>query len=213
LVSRASDLNLIAGDWNVTPTAQNAYVFSGGWFKQKILAFLEATGLFEAQVYAAGLYYPSGTEPIPLEGGFTHPYPGSSECGVYRYGVPVANGVHWGIDLCVGNPWGSAPIYAMHSGRVTFARYLSPSESLAGQWWISGNVVAIEGTDSEGNTVWTVYGHGLNNTMQVKDGDYVEKGQMLMMSGNTGFSDGIHLHLGMKINGGWVNPSTYLTGD
>jgi murein DD-endopeptidase MepM/ murein hydrolase activator NlpD len=46
--------------------------------------------------------------------------------------------------------------------------------------------------------------------MAVSEGDTVEAGQFLMMSGTTGFSSGIHLHLAMKINGGWVNPSQYL---
>jgi murein DD-endopeptidase MepM/ murein hydrolase activator NlpD len=101
----------------------------------------------------------------------------------------------------------------MHSGTVTFARYLSPGESLAGQWWISGNVIAIEGRDENGNTIWTAYGHGTSDTMRVQVGEQVEAGQLLMMSGTTGYSTGIHLHLAMQINGGWVNPSAYLGGD
>ena len=211
LVSRAETFNLSASDWEYTPTPENTYVFKGGWWRSQAIKVLKATGLFEGEVFAAGPDFPSWEQPS-IVGSFSDPYPGSFLCG-YGYGLPAANGIHWGIDLCIGEPWGSAPIYAMHSGIVKFSRYLSPSEVLAGQWWISGNVVAIEGKDEGGNSIWTAYGHGLNGSTKVKEGDIVEKGQLLMMSGSTGFSTGIHLHLAMKINGGWVNPTGYLGGD
>ena len=212
LVDRAAALNIAASGWSeYTPVSENTYVFKGGWWRSQAIKVLKATGLLEGIVFAAGPDYPSW-EPPQVVGSFSNPYPDSVICG-YEYGKPVANGIHWGIDLCIGDPWGSAPIYAMHSGTVMFSRYLSPSETLAGQWWVSGNVVAIEGKDEDGNTIWTAYGHGANGTMKVKEGDVVKEGQLIMMSGSTGFSSGIHLHLGMKINNGWVNPSVYLKGD
>lgn len=208
LIARAKELNQIAGAWDFTPIAGGSYIFSGGWLQKLAITFLQSIGLLPQDVYAA----PPGGGKVPPVGEFAHPYPGGFICG-YGYGQPVGNGIHWGIDMCIGSPWRSAPIYAMHSGRVTFARYLSPSESLAGQWWISGNVVAIEGEDEEGNKIWTAYGHGATGTFEVQVGDAVEVGQKLMMSGSTGFSSGIHLHLGMKVNGQWVNPAAYLPGD
>ncbi len=208
LVRRASELNDLAGGWNIDPESQNTYVFTGKGVKKIAVKVLEYVGLLSGEVYAAS----QENVEVPLIGGFAHPYPGSYLCG-YGYGVPVANGIHWGIDLCIGTPMISGPIYAMHSGEVVFSRYLSPSETLAGRWWISGNVVAIEGKDDDGNTIWTAYGHGAKNSIEVKVGDRVEKGQKIMMSGSTGFSSGIHLHLAMKVNGSWVNPANYLVGD
>ena len=211
LVSRAETFNSVAAGWEYDPVPQNIYVFKGGWWRSQAIKVLKATGLLEGEVFAAGFDFPPGEKPSVV-GSFTNPYPGSFICG-YGYGAPVANGIHWGIDMCRGTPWGSAPVYAMHSGTITFSRYLSPSETLAGQWWISGNVIAIEGEDNEGNSIWTAYGHGAHGSMKVTEGDVVEAGQLLMMSGSTGFSTGIHLHLAMKINGKWVNPTGYLGGD
>ncbi|OGC45590.1 hypothetical protein A2V49_03790 [candidate division WWE3 bacterium RBG_19FT_COMBO_34_6] len=214
LLSRAGELNLAIGDSDFSPGSNYAYLFSGNWLQKAAVSFLKSMGLLTGDVFA-GYNDPiddDDDDGTVIIGDFADPYPGGFTCG-YGYGVPIGNGIHWGIDLCFGNPWKSAPIYAMHSGTVTFARYLSPSEPLAGYWWISGNVVAIEGKDNEGNTIWTAYGHGTNGSIIVSEGDIVEAGDKLMMSGSTGFSSGIHLHLAMKINGNWVNPTNYLGGD
>ena len=205
-ISRADEINAAIEGIDFNPIPGDAYVFSGGWFKTAAIKLLQGLGLLPKEVYA---YTPPWDEEDPpiVVGGFANPYPNSELCG-YSYGQPVYNGIHWGIDLC--NNWASNPIYAAHSGTVTFARYLPQTEYLAYLWWISGNVVVIEGEDTDGNTIWTAYGHGDNGTMTVREGDVVEAGQFLMMSGNTGFSNGIHLHLGMKVNGSWVNPAKYL---
>jgi len=207
LLEKADYYNSFFDNWKGNPQENEIYVFRGTLLQSIAVKFLKYVGLLSAEVYAAGPDEGAG-EALPIDG-FVHPYPGGFLCG-YGFGVPVANGIHWGVDLCFGSPWKSAPIYAMHSGKVAFARYLSPSEPLAGQWWISGNVIVIEGKDASGNTIWTAYGHGLNGSMEVEVGDVVEKGQKIMMSGSTGFSSGIHLHLAMKVNGRWVNPATYL---
>ncbi len=214
LIERAAHFNSAAGGWDFIPVSEKHYVYEGKFWRKAFLKILKFTELFEYEVHASNDALPGSTPPlvqIPISGGFVNPYPGSILCG-YAYGVPVANGIHWGIDLCTPN-WDSSPIYAMHSGEVTFARMLYPSEWLAGNWWISGNVVAIEGVDADGNKIWTAYGHGTDNTMKVSVGDHVEEGQFLMMSGTTGFSNGIHLHLAMKINDKWVNPALYLEGN
>lgn len=203
-ISRAVEINTAVSGLEFNPIPGDVFVFSGGWFKTIAVKLLQGLGLLPEEVYA---YNPPVIENPPLVGEFANPYPNSNLCG-YSYGQPVFNGIHWGIDLC--NNWASNPIYAAHSGTVIFARYLPQTEYLAYLWWISGNVVVIEGEDLEGNTVWTAYGHGEYYTTAVEVGDVVEPGQFLMMSGNTGFSDGIHLHLGMKVNGSWVNPATYL---
>lgn len=45
----------------------------------------------------------------------------------------------------------------------------------------------------------TYYGHG-NGTRYVKPGDVVKKGQLIMLSGNTGNSSGPHLHFEVRVS-------------
>ncbi|MBW6442041.1 M23 family metallopeptidase [Patescibacteria group bacterium] len=206
-LSRSMEINSSLAGWAVDPEAESNYVFSGGWWQKLAVKFLQVVNLLPEEVYAQIPNNPIIIDP-PLVGEFSHPHPGSYLCGGYSYGQLVGNGIHWGIDLCTNGV--SQPIYAMHSGVVTFAEYLPRTTYLAYHWWISGNVIAIEGEDERGNKIWTAYGHGSNNTMQVKVGQKVESGQFIMMSGTTGFSSGIHLHLGMKINNSWVNPANYI---
>jgi len=52
------------------------------------------------------------------------------------------------------------------------------------------NYIYIEHED---NTI-AVYSHLLNNGSLVKVGDFVQKGQKIALSGNTGYSDSPHLH-------------------
>ena len=212
LLTRAAVFNKAVSEWGeVNPVSENVYTFQGGWWRKQLINLFTSTGLLEGTVYADNQEFPSWDQPVVV-GDFTDPYPGSFVCG-YTYGTAFANGVHNGVDLCQGSPWGSAPVHAAHGGYVTFSRFLPASENLARQWWISGNVIVIEGKDAEGNTIQTFYGHGANGSVKVHVGDRVEAGQMIMMSGSTGFSSGIHLHFSMQINGGWVNPTAYLGGD
>jgi murein DD-endopeptidase MepM/ murein hydrolase activator NlpD len=60
----------------------------------------------------------------------------------------------------------------------------------------------------------TIYGH--LSSISVKDGERVQPGQQLGLSGNTGNSTGPHLHFGLKwIHGtnpaylGWVDPKPF----
>ncbi|GAA2555850.1 hypothetical protein HD598_002184 [Neomicrococcus aestuarii] len=68
----------------------------------------------------------------------------------------------------------------------------------------TGNVVAIR--DDLGR-VWT-YQHGRN--FQVKYGQRVESGQHLCDMWKSGNVSGVHLHMGLRVNGEWQDPTPVL---
>ena len=72
-----------------------------------------------------------------------------------------------------------------------------------------GNYVII----NHGNNIETVVAHLKYNTIRVKKGDKVKRGDILGIMGNTGYSKGVHCHYEVKINNTKVDPLkyTYLT--
>ena len=58
------------------------------------------------------------------------------------------------------------------------------------------------------NGAVTVYGH--SSKLIVKEGQRVEAGQLLGLTGNTGFSTGPHLHFEIRVNGKPVEPLAYM---
>lgn len=77
--------------------------------------------------------------------------------------------------------------------------------SYSGQRAGYGNLVEI----NHGNGYVTRYGHNAINL--VKEGDKVEKGQVVAMMGSTGRSTGPHVHFEVVRNGKIVNPIKYLS--
>ncbi|HUS84056.1 MAG TPA: M23 family metallopeptidase, partial [Anaerolineales bacterium] len=93
---------------------------------------------------------------------------------------------HTGIDFYGGN----VPIYAPASGVVVFA----------GPLVIRGNVTYI-------NHGWGVYsGYFHQSEMFVQEGDLVERGQEIGITGSTGRSTGPHLHWEIWVGGAPINP-------
>ncbi len=108
-----------------------------------------------------------------------------------RFGPRKHLGYHYGIDLKM--PIGT-PVHAAEAGTVKTAAYRGGY----------GNLVVI----SHGNGLETYYAH--NSKLLVSAGQYVEKGQDISLSGNSGRSTGPHLHFEIKLNGVSVNPEKYL---
>ena len=106
---------------------------------------------------------------------------------------------HDGIDIS-GTGCGS-PIYAVLDGEVVSSQYGGMVGSASGY-----NVVI-----RHSNGYYSVYAHMIANSMTVKVGDQVVRGQVIGQMGNTGVSYGCHCHLGIfygqPYSGGYsINP-------
>ena len=101
---------------------------------------------------------------------------------------------HSGIDLAA--PLGTS-VQAPNNGKVTLA---------ASGLLSTGNTIVID----HGMGLFTSYYH--LNTMNIKAGDVVYKGDIIGTVGTTGFSTGSHLHYGVSIYNTNVNTYQPLTG-
>lgn len=102
-----------------------------------------------------------------------------------------AQSTHLGLDYAV--PPGT-PVSALNSGTVRLAQSL----------FFEGNCVVID----HGQGLMTVYLH--LSKLKVKEGDRVQRGQELGLSGGTGRATGPHLHIAVRWEGIYLNPATLL---
>ncbi|MBV6450115.1 MAG: hypothetical protein MHPDNHAH_00835 [Anaerolineales bacterium] len=96
---------------------------------------------------------------------------------------------HLGIDIAAGE---GAPVYAADSGVVTMAQ--------GGYNYGYGNVIQID----HGNGFSTVYAH--LSVIGVSQCQSVSAGQWIGAAGNTGNSQGAHLHFEVRQGGGSISP-------
>lgn len=99
--------------------------------------------------------------------------------------------IHEGVDIAA--EYGS-PVYATASGTVTQASYVEGY----------GNLVEIQHAEN----IVTRYGH--NSIILVNVGQKVEKGNIIALIGNTGYSTGPHCHYEVRIGGTAVNPIPFM---
>jgi len=104
---------------------------------------------------------------------------------------------HNGFDMLA--PAGT-PIFAAASGVVRISQ-----ESYAGY----GVAVTIDSVVG-GQQVSTLYGHMTYGSRQVSSGQTVSAGQVIGAVGSTGSSTANHLHFEVRINGGLVDPLSWL---
>lgn len=116
----------------------------------------------------------------PVAGIFTSAY------GFRRVYNGTPRGYHAGTDFRAAT---GTPIRAAFAGRVV----------LTGLHYYSGNSVYID----SGNGVISLYFH--MSRIDVKQGDFIEKGQVIGLSGATGRITGPHLHYALSLAGQYVD--------
>lgn len=114
----------------------------------------------------------SGTLQRPLVGGVV-------TCTMYY----SSGKYHGAIDYGIGE---HNKVYAAEEGIVLHAGWNSTGY---------GNLTVIQ----HANGLRTYYGHG-DGTFYVEEGQKVERGQLIMLSGNTGNSSGPHLHFEVRVS-------------
>lgn len=102
--------------------------------------------------------------------------------------------MHNGVDIA--NKLGT-PIYAIDGGTV----------ELCGYYGAAGYMILI----NHGKGVKSEYMHLMSTNIRVKVGSKVDKGQQIARMGSTGRSTGSHLHLGLRVNGRYVDPLKYVS--
>ncbi len=136
----------------------------------------------------------------------TYPVPSQTKitCGFGSAGYAG----HTGVDFSC--PSGSS-VVAAESGYVIISKDLTNSN---GTYRSYGRYIVImhDKTDSAGNYVYTLYAH--NSSRLVSEGQYVQKGQQIALSGSTGNSTGPHCHFEVRTPtadySNCVNPTYYL---
>ncbi len=98
---------------------------------------------------------------------------------------------HSGMDIAA--PEGT-PVLSATTGKV----------ALTGDFFFNGNSVFID----HGRGVITLYCH--LDTIEVKEGDIIEKGTLIGTVGKTGRVTGAHLHWTVSLNNARVDPSLFL---
>jgi len=108
-------------------------------------------------------------------------------------GRVVDRQTHLGLDLA---STARAPVPAPNAGRVVAAGWMS----------LYGNAVVID----HGGGLLSLSGH--MSSLDVGEGDLVERGQIIGRSGATGLAGGDHLHLEIFVHGLSVDPLEWLDG-
>ncbi len=142
-------------------------------------------------------------EQVILEGTKTISGDPNQNKGVFTWPVPICHNIsrglsyyHNGIDICNGPVTvNNQPFLATAAGTVVEASY----------GWNGGygNMVRID----HGNGYTSYYAHC--NSLSVTVGQQVKAGDMLGLIGNTGSSDGPHLHFEIRYHGSPIDPMAF----
>jgi murein DD-endopeptidase MepM/ murein hydrolase activator NlpD len=196
LTLKAADALGNAAEQTFQVEVRESYFERGGYIvlspeKQKVM--LDKSKSREDNAKRGNAYTKANrTEAQLWEGEFIRPTKGArtSTFGKYREYNTGVRRHHYGTDIA--NAVGT-PVYAVNHGVVTLADRLH----------IYGNAVIL----NHGQGVSTSYNH--LSELRVKQGDRVEKGQLIGLMGATGQVTGPHLHWGMVVNGVAVDPEEW----
>lgn len=128
----------------------------------------------------------SGPFRLPLDGSIT-----VTDVYGYKRQTGSVSLSHQGTDFRAAE---GTPVYAMNSGKVAYAGMLRNY----------GYTVIID----HGLGLMTMYMH--LSKIKVAKGDSLKKGDLVALSGNTGYSLGPHLHLSVRINTFSIDPMKFL---
>ncbi len=135
--------------------------------------------------YRSQFFIPS-LIPVSLDEGWI-----SSEFGMRIHPISGKKLMHTGIDFAVDK---GIPVRAAAEGKVIFA----------GKNGGYGLIVKVD----HQNGIESWYAH--NSELKVQKGDFVKKGEIIAISGATGYTTGEHLHYEVRFNGKPINPRIYL---
>ena len=129
-----------------------------------------------------------------IPNGYPLKYKGiSSPFGWRNHPILHKREFHTGLDLRASL---NTPVYATADGIINFAKYHRKSGY--------GNLLIIDHNFG----FKTLFGH--LNKIVVKQGDFVQKGQLVAYTGNTGLSNGPHLHYEIRYIGVVLNPVYFM---
>lgn len=135
---------------------------------------------------------------VPTAGAIRWPFPHS---------VPITSpfgysdgygGFHSGLDFVPGE---GAPVSAIADGVVTWVGWDSTGY---------GYYVRIE-SEIDGQRIGAIYAHLVDGSAQMYPGQLIRVGDFVGLTGNTGYSYGAHLHLGIQQDGQFIDPYVWLT--
>lgn len=115
----------------------------------------------------------------------------SSTFGEWRTFNDGHRSQHLGLDFAARE---GAKVSAINAGTVVLVR----------EGFLTGNLVVV----AHGGGIASAYYHLSAST--VKEGDKVERGAQIGLAGKTGRTTGPHLHLSVRVSGGFVDPAAFL---
>lgn len=121
----------------------------------------------------------------PVQGPITSPFGWRMDPVMHQYWL------HTGMDI--GVPIGT-PVHAAAGGDVLVAGWETGY----------GNTVVID----DGGGISTLYAH--LERILVQEGERVGQGEVVALSGMTGWATGPHVHFEIRVNGSPINPAPYL---
>ena len=149
-----------------------------------------------------------------FNGKFQWPVPGYSYISAYwQSNDSVHRGNHKGIDIAGGSIAGKK-VVASAAGVVSHV-YNGCGHNYGKNYSCGcgggyGNNVRIDHGKYKGKQYLTIYANLKKSASGIKVKTKVKGGQTIGYVGTTGWSKGYHLHFGIAVNGGWVNPYPYV---